>query len=1001
MAEAKQGKEEQPKQSAWAELLKAVGQQLVPVFLTASSLIGFVAFAGGVIVWTRFSAAKVPADQAVNAVPRDELVAIGSTLLLLFGFFGVLALIGAFLIDRGARATPGMARALLGVFLVESVTTVVIAEGHPPTETIAAVELIALPVIAALWASFSERYVNLEDDLPTREGIERPGLRGHRMFLLPDYPSSPWYPRSGHTRRAAWGFPRMVALSGRLAPFGRRAWSLGPVLVALVGIAGAVPLIAAGVHATVLLVWLGLAIAGVVVSGIWRWRQEADEVWRLIKTEREIAEEEELEHAKERDAMAKRDLSAMNYAAMVERRKHDDHERDRERLLNHRPFRLVLMGPGSGLVICLLVAAVVLPWAWLGPWWIGVSIAAAAALTVALWRISALSAERVIWYGVAVFLSVPLFGTLTAMARNVDDPQVQPMALIRSSDGPDEAIQGLYVTEADERVYFATVATEGCTEELTAHSGRLEWVPRSEVVAMSVGPSQDVDDAAGSALEMAYALTPAVETPAGTESSFTAGELEAADVESSVPVVAPEKRLEDTGPAVRPYYGAGLSLDPEDASPGERVTLRMSAPNHDKRVRGFGRSREGKTLRVGGVRAAILKEYAHRADTAEFVETGKGLLLRLEKDEPYVERSAREFERVAEFDPESEGSFFLKLVDSRVISVDGQTMGKNTDEGSQAGIYLHIDVDGRGVPTLTGDGKVKLKGSVDSAGEAAEPIEAYLDPRPKGQAWHEREIGFVVPEKVSTGAVTVECSQLAGQPLLRVAHAPDARISVRMEAGSSRVSFDSSHSSDADEESISRRWNIAGLQRGNVPEMSVDLPPRPRAYIVRMTATDESGRTAVAEVRLLRLPASLFELDEAEPQNWSVLSEARETLEAAAGDRLPAAIEINGHADDSGTHRHNVRLSLRRAVQVREFLLREPEVTVPGGAAIPVRTLAYGEGCPADPRPGGSRNNRRVDVFVLDRNVSMIPPVGCHPRRLQSTEWRLSARLPEGQDEDS
>ncbi len=91
-----------------------------------------------------------------------------------------------------------------------------------------------------------------------------------------------------------------------------------------------------------------------------------------------------------------------------------------------------------------------------------------------------------------MFISVPLFGTVMLMASNADEPQVQPMALIRSTDGPEEAIQGLYVTEGDERVYFANVATEGCENEVTPNSGRLLWVPKKEVVAMAIGPLQGV-----------------------------------------------------------------------------------------------------------------------------------------------------------------------------------------------------------------------------------------------------------------------------------------------------------------------------------------------------------------------------------------------------------------------------------------------------------------------------------------------------------------------------
>ncbi len=67
--------------------------------------VGFVAFAGKAILWTRFEALQVPGDQVVKAVPQNEAVAIGASLLLIFGALGVLAAVGVYLVDRAGRAT--------------------------------------------------------------------------------------------------------------------------------------------------------------------------------------------------------------------------------------------------------------------------------------------------------------------------------------------------------------------------------------------------------------------------------------------------------------------------------------------------------------------------------------------------------------------------------------------------------------------------------------------------------------------------------------------------------------------------------------------------------------------------------------------------------------------------------------------------------------------------------------------------------------------------------
>src|SRR6185437_8519938 len=120
------GGEATPAGSPWPDMLKEAAKQVIGVLLTGAGLLGFVAFAGAVIVWTRFEAIEVPPDQAVKAVPRDELVASGASLLLIFGFFGVLAVLATYLVDRGGRATPGVSRVLLALVALEGVIGLVL-----------------------------------------------------------------------------------------------------------------------------------------------------------------------------------------------------------------------------------------------------------------------------------------------------------------------------------------------------------------------------------------------------------------------------------------------------------------------------------------------------------------------------------------------------------------------------------------------------------------------------------------------------------------------------------------------------------------------------------------------------------------------------------------------------------------------------------------------------------------------------------------------------------
>src|SRR4029077_501845 len=214
-----------------------------------------------------------------------------------------------------------------------------------------------------------------------------------------------------------------------------------------------------------------------------------------------------------------------------------------------------------------------------------------------------------------------------------------------------------------------------------------------------------------------------------------------------------------------------------------------------------------------------------------------------------------------------------------------------------------------------------------------------------------------------------------------------ARIAVRMRENSMGVRLDSRRSSDEDGEKISRRWTIEGLGRGHRKQIAARLPPRLGAYSAELTVTDEAGNTDTAELRLLRLPTSLFKFNKKEPRHREEIEAAAEALAKAAQARLPLAIELDGHTDHPGTPAYNMKLSLERDDRVHEKLLPEPKEAPDGEAAVPVREVAYGETCPIDPGAGGRPRNRRVDVVGLDEGVTVKPPKGCVPGRVKSTSW--------------
>lgn len=148
-----------------------------------------------------------------------------------------------------------------------------------------------------------------------------------------------------------------------------------------------------------------------------------------------------------------------------------------------KPSRFEVTAYGKLAIAPPALLAVVAPWLILDQRWLAFTLAAVALLGLGLWRLAHLSKGDFVWYGLAVALSVPLFGTVALATRNIDDPQAQPVAIIRHGDHGTDALQGLYVTEAKERVYFANVATEGCGKKVVGDSGRLFWIPQSEVAA--------------------------------------------------------------------------------------------------------------------------------------------------------------------------------------------------------------------------------------------------------------------------------------------------------------------------------------------------------------------------------------------------------------------------------------------------------------------------------------------------------------------------------------
>jgi outer membrane protein OmpA-like peptidoglycan-associated protein len=136
------------------------------------------------------------------------------------------------------------------------------------------------------------------------------------------------------------------------------------------------------------------------------------------------------------------------------------------------------------------------------------------------------------------------------------------------------------------------------------------------------------------------------------------------------------------------------------------------------------------------------------------------------------------------------------------------------------------------------------------------------------------------------------------------------------------------------------------------------LPERELTFPNSLVRTEQAGAVEV------NLPADvLFDFDKAE-----LRTDARETLRELAAlllEKQRRSIAITGHSDAIGTDAYNQRLSERRAVAVKTWLvsregIKSPPITTSGrGARDPVAPNKKPDGTDD---PEGRQQNRRVTI---------------------------------------
>jgi len=113
-------------------LVKVVG-----AFFTTAGFLTFIAATGAAVTWVRFWSAQLPADQAIQVVPRETLIAAGAVALALFTVLGLVAVAGVYAIDSAGRAIDGMRPGLFLLVAAEVVLAILLAVEDGLTKAVA------------------------------------------------------------------------------------------------------------------------------------------------------------------------------------------------------------------------------------------------------------------------------------------------------------------------------------------------------------------------------------------------------------------------------------------------------------------------------------------------------------------------------------------------------------------------------------------------------------------------------------------------------------------------------------------------------------------------------------------------------------------------------------------------------------------------------------------------------------------------------------------------
>jgi hypothetical protein len=468
-----------------ASKLRDQALELFPKALAGAAAIvvsiGFVAAVGGLMLWTRFRAAGLPADQAIVVVPREDFVVVGAILLVQYVAIGLAGVMLVRFRDRYGNASPPTRRGLADLLLLELLGIGVIVTTSESETTVWRAIVAALFLTLAWWLlRWSVSY--------SREGPGERVIKREREAIV-----AAWFAEQARRqladKQAALDALRKSVVDPAEADLTKAETRLDT----------AEKLNLDAVKA-----------AGTDVKDSWKptlERVAAEAVTALCLFN---DAKERLEEPRSREQKAEQTLAAV---VPIEDKCIAAADKAEQELVKAQSEALddpadpdTGGGPGwwtedggcmrGALRAGALLSAMFAVWVFNDGAWLTTIVLIAAALALACLGVAqATSDTRFFWTGVALFVSGLVFGAAFTLLRTSESPKMQPVGvLLKPTPGSacGKFLSGVYIARTgskdDDRIHIGLADRESRDRDSYEFvNGRLTSFPNSEVAAYGLG----------------------------------------------------------------------------------------------------------------------------------------------------------------------------------------------------------------------------------------------------------------------------------------------------------------------------------------------------------------------------------------------------------------------------------------------------------------------------------------------------------------------------------